>query len=89
MNLLNGECSHSAKFKKITDIYISIARAFAVNVETVVHCPRIKLIRKFRFSCQMLVKMVPMEIGSLGRVRGEICLGLIVFLAGPRMLHRV
>ena len=31
VNLLNPKCSHSAKFKKITDIYISIARAFAVN----------------------------------------------------------
>ena len=33
VNLLNPKCSHSAKFKKITDIYISIARAFAINDE--------------------------------------------------------
>ena len=33
MNLLNPKCSHSAQFKKITDIYISIARAFEINDE--------------------------------------------------------
>ena len=58
-------------------------------LKTIVHCPRIELMKKIRFSCQRLVKMVPMEIGSLGRVHGEICLDLIVFLSDQRMLDRV
>ena len=33
VNILSSKCSHNAKFKKIIDIYISIARAFAINDE--------------------------------------------------------
>ena len=33
VNILSSKCSHNAEFQKITDIYISIARAFSINVE--------------------------------------------------------
>ena len=62
-NILSSKYSHKAKLKKLTYIYVSIARAFSINVKTGRELPSNCINKKnFMVSCEMLVQMVRMEI---------------------------